>query len=278
MAAALIERRRPAPLRVACLDLDWRPAFRVELVPSYKAHRVAPRRRRGDPRHARAAGAAAARGADRVRAGRAPAPRGSRPTTSSPPWPPATRTPSRSSPATATCSRWPPTASPCSTPARGIAKMEAMGPAEVRAKYGVPAAHYADFAVLRGDPSDGLPGVPGRRREDRRRAGRPVRRGRGRSSRRPRRGDDGFPAGAAAKVLAARRLPRLAPGAPCAGAPTRRSTRSTTRCRSTPRDPDAAGRAGRRTGPRQLGRAADAPRSRPRWAEPAAGQPLLGSD
>src|SRR5579875_3283156 len=40
MSAALIERRRPTRW-VACLDLDWRPAFRVELVPSYKAHRVA---------------------------------------------------------------------------------------------------------------------------------------------------------------------------------------------------------------------------------------------
>jgi 5'-3' exonuclease len=39
--------------------------------------------------------------------------------------------------------------------------MEEMGPEQVRAKYGIPAEHYADFAVLRGDPSDGLPGVPG---------------------------------------------------------------------------------------------------------------------
>src|SRR5262249_40531509 len=28
-------------------------------------------------------------------------------------------------------------------------------------KYGVPANRYADFAILRGDPSDGLPGVKG---------------------------------------------------------------------------------------------------------------------
>jgi 5'-3' exonuclease len=28
-------------------------------------------------------------------------------------------------------------------------------------KYGVPASRYADFAMLRGDPSDGLPGVRG---------------------------------------------------------------------------------------------------------------------
>ena len=53
---------------------------------------------------------------------------------------------------------------------KGIAKMEAMGPAEVRAKYGVPPEHYADFAVLRGDPSDGLPGVPGSARRPPRRS------------------------------------------------------------------------------------------------------------
>src|SRR3954462_12936202 len=40
MSAALIEKRRPTRW-VACLDLSWRPAFRVELVPTYKAHRMA---------------------------------------------------------------------------------------------------------------------------------------------------------------------------------------------------------------------------------------------
>lgn len=44
---------------------------------------------------------------------------------------------------------------------RGVAKLEVCDDAVVRAKYGVPAAGYADFAALRGDPSDGLPGVPG---------------------------------------------------------------------------------------------------------------------
>ena len=38
--ATLITRERPGRL-VVCLDLDWRPQFRVDLVPSYKAHRVA---------------------------------------------------------------------------------------------------------------------------------------------------------------------------------------------------------------------------------------------
>ena len=42
MIAFLVRRRRPDRL-VACLDLDWRPAFRVAAVPSYKAHRVSPR-------------------------------------------------------------------------------------------------------------------------------------------------------------------------------------------------------------------------------------------
>src|SRR6516164_11028569 len=36
----LVRARHPARL-VACLDADWRPAFRVEAVPSYKAHRLA---------------------------------------------------------------------------------------------------------------------------------------------------------------------------------------------------------------------------------------------
>ena len=38
--ATLISQHRPSRL-VACLDLDWRPQFRVDLIPSYKAHRVA---------------------------------------------------------------------------------------------------------------------------------------------------------------------------------------------------------------------------------------------
>jgi len=38
--ATLITQYQPARL-VVCLDLDWRPQFRVDLIPSYKAHRVA---------------------------------------------------------------------------------------------------------------------------------------------------------------------------------------------------------------------------------------------
>jgi 5'-3' exonuclease len=44
---------------------------------------------------------------------------------------------------------------------RGVAKLQVFDDAAVRARFGVPAAAYADFAALRGDPSDGLPGVAG---------------------------------------------------------------------------------------------------------------------
>nr|WP_233149698.1 5'-3' exonuclease [Kineosporia sp. A_224] len=40
MVSTLVTQRRPDRL-VACWDDDWRPAFRVEAIPSYKAHRVA---------------------------------------------------------------------------------------------------------------------------------------------------------------------------------------------------------------------------------------------
>jgi hypothetical protein len=33
--------------------------------------------------------------------------------------------------------------------------------AEVERRYSIPGRSYGDYAVLRGDPSDGLPGVPG---------------------------------------------------------------------------------------------------------------------
>jgi DNA polymerase-1 len=40
-------------------------------------------------------------------------------------------------------------------------EMARIGPAEVRARYGVAPAQVPDFIALRGDPSDKLPGVPG---------------------------------------------------------------------------------------------------------------------
>ena len=45
--------------------------------------------------------------------------------------------------------------------ARGVSKHERVDNAWVRGKYGVDAHQYADLATLRGDASDGLPGVAG---------------------------------------------------------------------------------------------------------------------
>lgn len=44
---------------------------------------------------------------------------------------------------------------------KGVAKHDLVDSVWVEQKYGIPAQRYVDFAVLRGDPSDGLPGVKG---------------------------------------------------------------------------------------------------------------------
>ncbi|MEP7059094.1 MAG: 5'-3' exonuclease H3TH domain-containing protein [Actinomycetota bacterium] len=44
---------------------------------------------------------------------------------------------------------------------RGVSDLYEFDEAGVLAKYGVPAARYVEFAILRGDPSDALPGVNG---------------------------------------------------------------------------------------------------------------------
>jgi 5'-3' exonuclease len=44
---------------------------------------------------------------------------------------------------------------------KGVSQLASFDEAAVLDKYGVPAARYVDFATLRGDPSDGLPGVKG---------------------------------------------------------------------------------------------------------------------
>jgi 5'-3' exonuclease len=44
---------------------------------------------------------------------------------------------------------------------RGVTELHEFDEAGVFDKYGVPASRYVEFAILRGDPSDGLPGVKG---------------------------------------------------------------------------------------------------------------------
>jgi len=171
--ATVITRERPARL-VVCRDDDWRPQWRVDLIPSYKAHRVLEETPGDDPDVEEVpddltpqvemifelldafgiptAGAAEHEADDVL--GTLVARE--------------TRDPVvvvsgdrdllqlvRDEP----------------VPARvlylgsGLAKAVKWGPVEVAEKYGVPVHRagpaYAELALLRGDPSDGLPGVPG---------------------------------------------------------------------------------------------------------------------
>jgi len=166
MVAQLVRTRRPDRL-VACLDADWRPAFRVAALPSYKAHRLAPDGTQEIVPDALlpqvpvieevlAALGVAAVGvpgfeADDVigtLADRDGGPvevvsgdrdlfqvvRDDRPVR-------------------------------VLYIGRGVAKLEVVDAAWLARRYSIPLADagpsYADLAVLRGDPSDGLPGVPG---------------------------------------------------------------------------------------------------------------------
>ncbi len=46
-------------------------------------------------------------------------------------------------------------------PQRGVSELVIVDEAEIERRYEIPARTYADFAIIRGDPSDGLPGVRG---------------------------------------------------------------------------------------------------------------------
>jgi len=162
MISRLVRARQPARL-VACLDADWRPAFRVAAVPSYKAHRLAADGTSEetptalavqipvieDVLHASGLAVAGQPGfeADDVIATLA----------------------ARSDVPVdvvtgdrdlfqlvddARCIR-------VIYTVRGLLNIDVIDEAAVSAKYGIPGRAYADFAALRGDPSDGLPGVPG---------------------------------------------------------------------------------------------------------------------
>ena len=163
MLATLIRTRKPD--RVFCaMDADWRPAWRVKLIPSYKAHRLAPGRGGAEvvppglePQIPLLEKVLAALGiptlgakgyeADDVLGTLATREKG----------PVEVASGDRDLIQLVDDDK-PVRVLYCG---RGVAKLEVLDDAAVRAKYGVPAAGYADFAALRGDPSDGLPGVPG---------------------------------------------------------------------------------------------------------------------
>lgn len=172
--ATLITRERPRRL-VVCLDEDWRPQWRVDLVPSYKAHRVEQLQPEGTPdveevpdeltpqvdmimelleAFGIATSGAPGFEADDVLGTLATREQhdpvvvvsGDRDLLQL----------VRDEPAPAVRVLY---------IGRGLAKATKFGPEEVAEQYGVPIDRagpaYAELALLRGDPSDGLPGVAG---------------------------------------------------------------------------------------------------------------------
>jgi 5'-3' exonuclease len=166
MIASLVREHSPHEL-AACMDADWRPAFRVAAIPSYKAHRVA-------------SGDASSGYREEV------------PDTLSPQLPvidevlDAVGVARLDAPGyeaddvIGTCAvrassavdivtgdrdlfQLVDDARPCRVlyTVRGLRNLQLVDEAFVTAKYGIPGRAYAAFATLRGDPSDGLPGVPG---------------------------------------------------------------------------------------------------------------------
>ena len=161
MLAQLIRTRHPD--RIVCaLDADWRPAWRVALVPSYKKHRVA----HGDVEVVPAALekqvpvllevlAAIGIPAFGVAGYEADDVLGTLAATQ--PGPVEVVSGDRDLFQLVDDAR----GTRLLYCGRGVAKLEDADNALVETKYGVPARWYADFAAMRGDPSDGLPGVPG---------------------------------------------------------------------------------------------------------------------
>ncbi|MCQ8773959.1 5'-3' exonuclease [Streptomyces telluris] len=164
--ARLVQDHHPDDL-VACMDFDWRPHWRVELIPTYKTHRVAEETETGPDEEevpdtlspqvpvieavldaigiarvgatgyeaddvigtlaTRAAGPVDIVTGDRDLYQLVDDRRGVR----------------------------------VLYPLKGVGTLQAVDEALLREKYGVDGSGYADLALLRGDPSDGLPGVPG---------------------------------------------------------------------------------------------------------------------
>lgn len=200
----LVLKRRPSRM-VACLDNDWRPAFRVAAVPSYKSHRVAPVGGElvPDPLVPQVPVIEAvldAIGIARVGVDGYEADDVIGAIAVRDPGPVEVVTGDRD------LFQLVDDAKPVSVVyiGKGVRNAEVIDEAEVTRRYGIPGRAYADFAVLRGDPSDGLPGVPGV--GDKTAAALITRWGSLAAllTAVEADGSDGFPAGAKAKLLAAR--------------------------------------------------------------------------
>ncbi len=164
--AKLVTLYRPTHL-VACWDDDWRPQWRVDLIPSYKTHRVAQVVADGpdvevvpDPlevqipviREALAAAGIVIVGAAEHEADDVIGTLATRAT-----MPVDVVTGDRDLFQLIDDAR----DVRVVYTARGMSNLEVLTDASVVARYGVLPSQYADFATLRGDSSDGLPGVAG---------------------------------------------------------------------------------------------------------------------
>lgn len=163
MIARLVQDRSPDRL-VCCMDADWRPAFRVEALPSYKAHRVAEDGGDQTPDALEAQLPVIDAVLDAFGLARAGVPGyeaddviGTLAVRGAADGPVDIVTGDRD------LFQLVDDTAPVSVlyTARGIRNLQVMSEAEVAAKYGIPGRGYGDYATLRGDPSDGLPGVPG---------------------------------------------------------------------------------------------------------------------
>ncbi|MFT4135284.1 5'-3' exonuclease [Microbacterium sp.] len=166
MIARLTAEFSPTHL-VACWDDDWRPRWRVDLIPSYKAHRVAPEAVGGpdvetvpDPLEAQVPvirEVLAALGIAIVGAAEHEADDVIGTLAATADMPVDVVTGDRDLFQVVDDAR----AVRVVYTGRGMARLEVLDDAAVLARHGVHAAQYADLAALRGDPSDGLPGIAG---------------------------------------------------------------------------------------------------------------------
>ncbi len=161
--ARLVAEHGPAEI-VACWDDDWRPAWRVDLLPTYKAHRVV---------REVAAGVDVEEAPDALRA-QIPLIREALPLAGIPVVG-AARHEADDVIGTLAARRGHADIVTSDRDlfqlvddardvrvvytAKGMSKLEVVTGAWLEERYGISPAQYADFAVLRGDPSDGLPGV-----------------------------------------------------------------------------------------------------------------------
>jgi 5'-3' exonuclease len=156
---------------VACMDADWRPQWRVDLIPSYKAHRVAEEAPPGavgepdtevvpdtlSPQVPVIEAVLDAIGITRLGAPGYEADDviGTLAT--------AARTPVAIVTGDRDLFQLVDDARGVRVlyPRKGVGDCDLIDEAAIADRYGVRADQYADFAALRGDPSDGLPGVKG---------------------------------------------------------------------------------------------------------------------